>query len=135
MSTPNLIGKQNTDGSISYIYCHHDGCPEHNGKILKEHYTNPKIIDQLLKLGDMSCLGSKPIPAKSFDDFAEETCIPYSIRDEWTPAGHANNEAEYLDAFGESACDFCYLFKDGQWFYIYAYDQKEDGWKPVSEEV
>jgi hypothetical protein len=57
MSTRSFISKFNDDGSISGIYCHHDGYPEGVGKMLKENYSNPDKVSALLGLGDISCLG------------------------------------------------------------------------------
>ena len=48
------------DGNKVYsIYCHSDGSPDHNGKILNEHYTNPRKVKQLMELGALSGLGNE----------------------------------------------------------------------------
>ena len=57
MATRSFIGKRNADGSITGVYCHWDGYPDHNGKILKEHYTSAAKVDALLELGALSSLG------------------------------------------------------------------------------
>ena len=59
MSTRSIIAKENADGTFTGIYCHWDGYPEHNGSILINHYTDDQKINQLLKLGDLSILGSE----------------------------------------------------------------------------
>ena len=41
MSTRSYIGKLLPGGSITGIYCHHDGYPEGVGVILRDHYTDP----------------------------------------------------------------------------------------------
>ena len=56
MSTNSLIGKLLPDGTIKSIYCHWDGQPSYNGKILKEYYTDEKKIDTLLELGSLEVL-------------------------------------------------------------------------------
>jgi hypothetical protein len=56
MSTNSFIGKLLPDGKIKSIYCHWDGKPSHNGKILKEHYTDETKIDTLLELGSLEVL-------------------------------------------------------------------------------
>ena len=48
-----------TENGYAGIYCHNDGYPEHVGRILKEHYTDPKKVAELIALGDISSLGSK----------------------------------------------------------------------------
>ena len=40
MATRSVIGIVNLDKSITGIYCHYDGYPENNGKILLNHYTD-----------------------------------------------------------------------------------------------
>lgn len=57
MSTRSFISKLNTDGTITGIYCHHDGYPNGVGKMLNENYTNPDKIKALFGLGDLSSLG------------------------------------------------------------------------------
>ena len=58
MSTRSAIAIQETkNGLVRHIYCHFDGYPEHNGKILNEHYRDPSKVKELLALGDMSALG------------------------------------------------------------------------------
>jgi hypothetical protein len=56
MSTRSRIGIENQDGTISSIYCHHDGYISHNGKILQESYLDREKIQQLIELGDISSL-------------------------------------------------------------------------------
>lgn len=57
MSTRSAIAIQETkDGPVQHIYCHFDGYPKHNGKILNEHYRDPSKVKELLALGDMSSL-------------------------------------------------------------------------------
>ena len=41
------------------VYCHYDGYPEHNGRILKEHYSTPDKIIKLVELGALSVLGTE----------------------------------------------------------------------------
>jgi hypothetical protein len=40
MSTRSFIGKVQEDGSVRYVYCHHDGYPSHVGAILAKHYVD-----------------------------------------------------------------------------------------------
>lgn len=57
MSTRSYISRLNENGSVTGIYCHHDGYPDGVGKMLNEHYTNEDKIDALMSLGDLSALG------------------------------------------------------------------------------
>ena len=57
MATRSRIAIENQDGTVTSIYCHFDGYLEHNGKILQNHFTNREKVEQLIALGDLSCLG------------------------------------------------------------------------------
>ena len=70
MATRSYIGKLNPDNTVSYIYCHYDGYPEHNGVILQEHYSTPFKVDQLLALGDLSVLGEVIGEKQDFDNYS-----------------------------------------------------------------
>jgi hypothetical protein len=56
MATRSRIGILKEDGSIKSIYCHWDGYPDNNGKILIESYSDKEKVEKLLEKGDMSSL-------------------------------------------------------------------------------
>ena len=51
MATRSHIGIKNQDNSVTYIYCHWDGYPGHNGKILLNHYQTEDKVRELMKIG------------------------------------------------------------------------------------
>ena len=55
MGTRSLIGKQLNDGSILGVYCHYDGYPEYNGRMLRDHFDTDEKVNKLIDGGDMSC--------------------------------------------------------------------------------
>jgi hypothetical protein len=57
MSTRSNIGIINADGTVDMIYCHSDGYPSYNGRILLKHWSNGPAVRALLRLGDISSLG------------------------------------------------------------------------------
>jgi hypothetical protein len=67
MGTRSLIGIENTDGTVNYVYCHWDGYPSHNGRILLEHYRSSALVRSLLALGDISSLGPSIGDKHDFD--------------------------------------------------------------------
>ena len=80
MATRSYIGKLNPDNTVSYIYCHYDGYPEHNGVILQEHYSTPFKVDQLLALGDLSVLAEEIGDKQDFNDYVNRNrnwCLAY----------------------------------------------------------
>lgn len=62
MSTRSRIGiirEANADRMvIESIYCHFDGYPEGVGQTLIDHWTDPKKVNRLIALGDLSSLGT-----------------------------------------------------------------------------
>ena len=56
MSTHSSIAARCHDGKVRSIYCHSDGDPPHNGRILSEHFRDQQKIEDMLALGDMSVL-------------------------------------------------------------------------------
>ena len=133
MSTRCRIGIENKDGTITSIYCHHDGYLECVGDKLVNHYKDENKIRALLELGDMSSLGTEPFDnphawetPKMGDDWMkkfaelhpEDMCDTYKSRGEDCPKSTVANLEKYrkqtFDCWGE----YGYLFKDGKWFYF-----------------
>ena len=119
MATRSYIGKLNPDNTVSYIYCHHDGYPEHNGVILQEHYSTPFKVDQLLALGDLSVLGENIGEKQDFNNRVKGTCLAYH-RDR----GEKKDEARtcsYVDYTKEYFEEYVYLFTPGQGWEVRGY--------------
>ena len=135
MATRSTIGILNTDGSVTAVYCHWDGYPEHNGKILIENYTTEEKVRELIGLGSISSLGAKigeqhPFSkfelkqeAPDFDElmalYAKSEAAGWTTfygRDRGEPNCVPNifpNVAEFVNEFGE---EYNYLFINGTWF-------------------
>lgn len=62
MSTRSRIGYVMKTGAIASVYCHSNGYIESVGRTLLNHYTNPRKIRALIKLGDLSSLHEKVAP-------------------------------------------------------------------------
>jgi hypothetical protein len=56
MGTRSTIALEFADGTVEQVYCHWDGYLDHNGMILKEHYSDPFKLKELLALGGFSSL-------------------------------------------------------------------------------
>lgn len=141
MSTRSYILKEQDDGSYVGIYCHNDGYLTHNGAILIDHYNSKEKVDELLKIGNLSVLGSRvnPDPKRphSFDFRSRQpgVCVAYG-RDR----GEKNQEAkvESLDMISNDAwIAYSYVFtKDGKWKYFESgeYD-KDKEMKDVKQDI
>ena len=62
MSTRSLIAMQLEGDKYKTIYCHFDGYLSHNGALLLDYYNTPEIINELLELGNISCLAKNLYP-------------------------------------------------------------------------
>jgi len=69
------------EGGYKSIYCHWDGYPSNNGKILLNHFKTEKKILELISLGNISVLAKKLSPNKNqihnFDKRAKDTVLAY----------------------------------------------------------
>lgn len=61
-SSISIVSERTENGKGKTIYSHWDGYPSHNGRILLEHYQDPKKIKALIKLGDISILAENVEP-------------------------------------------------------------------------
>jgi hypothetical protein len=77
MGTRSHIGVRNLDQTVDYIYCHWDGYPEHNGKILSEHYQDMDRVNALMKLGDLSSLDVEIGEKHEFENRIRGWCHAY----------------------------------------------------------
>lgn len=101
MATRSTIGIKRSDRTVTKIYCHWDGYLEHNGAILQKYYNTADKVEELLKLGNLSCLGPKPIPDDTWESRDFWRCKPYTLRGEpWAQAGKDQLE-EYNYLFDE----------------------------------
>jgi hypothetical protein len=66
MATRSLIGIKLDNNIVKTIYCHWDGYPEHNGKLLVDNYNTPAAITELMELGDLSTLDVTPDKCKAY---------------------------------------------------------------------
>ena len=119
MATRSRIGIENENGRIESIYCHWDGYPSHNGKILAQNYTDVDKIKSLIALGDISSLHENVVPADgvshSFESAADGVTVAYHRdRGEGFNSPRINHS---LEAFTKSDVEeYGYVFtKDGQW--------------------
>ena len=105
MSTRSAIAIQETkDGPVQHIYCHYDGFPRYNGKILNEHYRDPAKVKELLALGDMS----------SLNETIDKSVFYHRDRKERLNINEPLTLKEFAD---EDTYDYRYLFKEheGEW--------------------
>ncbi len=130
-----VIKKENC---FEAIYCHWDGYPGGNGVILRDHYTDPQKVKDLINLGDISSLAPE-IGEKH--GFQERDCgvIAYhrDRNEEWKavkPKEYRTLHEVSIQA-KESWAEWMYLFDDGQWFYRRCDDEFLKEWNKVVDIV
>lgn len=118
MSTRSNIGIINTDGSVLTIYCHSDGYPSYNGKLLLNYWNTEDKVRTLLSLGDLSILGAEIGEKHDFNkhDFTTKWCRAYG-RDRGEKGTQARRHLNV-----KKACDFC----DND--YTYLFNPAENRW-------
>ena len=123
MGTRSNIGIVNDNNTVTGIYCHWDGYPEWNGRILLENYNTADSVRELVKLGDLSSLRPKLNPEPGiphdFQNQQEGVVVAYG-RDRGETGTEAKTFAgerafeRYAD---NSGAEYQYLFRnDGWWF-------------------
>ena len=146
MGTRSKIAIRKKDNTIESIYCHWDGYPSFNGKILKEYYKTAERVQELINLGSISSLGKfiKPNPEMehTFDNRQDDVTVAY-IRDRGENEDHNKKEifdyeAKFLRECLTSDCEYYYLFDEesNEWSYSeipYIYDILEP--KPLTDDV
>jgi len=112
MSTRSRIGILNQDGTIESVYCHQDGYPEYTGFILKNFYTNEKLVRNLLSKGDLSNIATsynwkqeKEINEKGYEVLSVKT---YAQRNQTLTSEKHDDITEFLKF--DSADEYKYLF-------------------------
>jgi hypothetical protein len=119
MATRSTIAIKREDGSFVQTYCHFDGYPQHNGRILQEAYGTVDRVESLLALGDLSLL--KPLleptdgAPHSFGKPVPGVCVAYG-RDRGE-TGVGPNRFEDAAHFTQRRTleEYNYLFVDGAW--------------------
>ena len=109
MGTRSTIAIEFADASVSQIYCHWDGYLENNGQILRDNYTNPYRVRELIDLGDFSSL------RETLEETAEGC---YSQRGEDCPARRYMNVDEYFADCQQEEYDYILRNVEGKavWF-------------------
>lgn len=140
MSTRSLIAKQVGNDKYLTIYCHSDGYLSYNGAMLIDHYNSEEKVDELLKLGDLSCLCKKLNPDPSmphsfdYDKRQADVTVAYG-RDR----GETNIEARTLSMADldnpENWTEYVYIFnKDNGWKYFKS-GYSDDGLRDIEEDL
>lgn len=111
MSTRARVGIVEPDGSVTSIYTHWDGYPDHHGPILLNHYTTEERVRALLALGDLSSLAENIGEKHDFNNRPDGVCNAYG-RDRGEAGTDARHSAS-VDDLKNIAEEYTYLFRPG----------------------
>jgi len=107
MATRSVIGIENSDGTISAIYCHWDGYVSGVGKSLIIGFCSRAMTEALIAHGDVSSLGSDLVSTRFYHrDKGERLSKPRRVKG-----------AAGLNAFmGDCGAGYAYyLTRRGKW--------------------
>ena len=126
MGTHCLIGMIRPNRSVTCIYCHYDGYPQYNGKLLLENYQTKDKIKELIELGNISCLDKEVAPSKDMEHTfykpAKDVTIAYQ-RDRGEKGQQAKSFhtlKEFYQFYNKSAINHVYLYDESfkSWLYL-----------------
>jgi hypothetical protein len=109
MSTHSSIGLVHSDGSVSLNFCHWDGYPSYNGRLLLEFYPTLDKVKELIALGDLSSLNETVEQCKINLNPPFFECANYPDLNTVLDLAHIDQHIEYMYLFVESI---------GQWFLV-----------------
>lgn len=116
MATRSTIAIEHRDGTVSQIYCHWNGYPSNNGRILLESYSDRERLEQLMDLGDLSVLGADLGHKQNFDAPMKGWCLAYGRdRNEANCQARPFDDIEQFKRGGQVEA-YNYLFRGGCWF-------------------
>lgn len=110
MATRSYILVQNSDQTISGVYCHFDGYINGVGKVLLEHYNDEEKAKKLISKGGFEALQ---------EDFNKIQHYPDS------PILHFKDKTQLLEEAKQNlSIEYFYLFSDGDWLVLDTYEYK-----------
>jgi hypothetical protein len=144
MATRSTIAIEFADGTVHQVYCHWDGYLEHNGKILKQHYSDPFKLRDLIDQGAISSLQPEIGEKHAFSHFdsgvsKDEYESKYSNmttfyareRGEELSINKFKDIKEYREHVYGEEYDYILCQREGrpQWFV--RYHASEGNWVPI----
>ena len=116
MGTRSRIGIQLKDDSILSVYCHYDGYPAFNGRVLREFYNTPEKVADLINGGNISALHTNA--GWKNETLPEVGPLYFTSRGESLEENEpelSKDHGEYLKMSADSWEEYSYLFVDGEW--------------------
>lgn len=100
MATRSLIAIEKSHNDVyDASYCHYDGYPEHNGKILVENYKTEKSVVDLISRGEMSGLQESVDKCEFYTQRGEELRLTEDVTFQQLREKAKNMGCEYIYVF------------------------------------
>jgi hypothetical protein len=116
MSTHSRIGMEQEDGSVKSIYCHFDGYPSHNGKILNESFKDHDKVKSLIDLGDISILGAEVVPTGDHTFSSPQKGVTVAYHRDRGESHNSNKDKSVSSFFASQNESFIYMLtQEGEW--------------------
>ncbi|MEW5675521.1 hypothetical protein ABGT15_04345 [Flavobacterium enshiense] len=120
MATRSIIAIKINSTKVKFVYCHWDGYPQHNGKILLNHYNDFLKINELIEHGGISSLGeSVNAPSDvshSFDKPVENVTVFYGRE-------RGDKNSHHTEVKTVKALDKFFEHWGTEWVYYYDYSK------------
>ena len=131
MGTRSRIGIQLKDDSILSVYCHYDGYPSFNGKVLREFYNTKEKASELINGGDMSCTWTNA--GWTNETLPESGPLHYTSRGESIDMNAPRLDEDMEEFFTDNE-EYSYVFTSAGWV-CYNMHQFEDKVAPEPVEI
>tara|TARA_R100001510_G_C7533900_1_gene124215 strand:+ start:168 stop:581 length:414 start_codon:yes stop_codon:yes gene_type:complete len=131
MGTRSRIGIELKDNSIMSVYCHWDGYPSFNGRVLREHYTTVEQVRDLIDGGNISSLHTNA--GWNNETLPKTGPLYYTMRGESIEENEPRLDKDMEEFFSDGE-EYSYIFRNGNWF-AYDMDQWEDMVAPEPVEI
>ena len=120
MATRSRIAIELPDGRVKSVYCHWDGSPNTNGRILRDHYQDRKKVEKLIELGSLSSLHENVDPTGPHSFGAPQDGVVVAYHRDRGEAIHPPCVDQGVDSyFCSDVEEYGYLFtKDDKWVYV-----------------
>lgn len=130
MATRSTIAIETTDSNgnriVKSIYCHWDGYPENNGKMLQECYTDREKVEALIELGAISSLGSSIDPDGPHSFNSPQPGVTVAYHRDRGEKKQSSIHASVPAFFKSDIEEYGYLFtEEGEWLVKSAYSRIE----------
>ena len=134
MGTRSRIGIQLKDNSVLSVYCHYDGYPEFNGRVLREHYNTSEKVADLINGGNMSCTWTNA----GWNNETLTECGPlhYTSRGESLESNAPRYDESIFDFLEkENNEEYAYIWSVNNKWVAFKMNQFEDDKQPEKVEI